>query len=88
MSDAVEPSACDGHADSQVSWPASIARLECVYLRQVTPHADESITVEQYFAAECHRLIQRVRGRYEQAINTLQAEFKAQKAQLLQEAGL
>ena len=54
----------------------------------MTPHADEDITVEQYFEAECHRLIQRVRGRYEQAINMLQAELKAQKAQLLQDAGL
>ncbi len=65
-----------------------MAPFRCLCLQQVTPHADESITVEQYFEAECHRLIQRVRGRYEQAINTLQAEFKAQKALLMQEAGL
>ena len=44
--------------------------------------------MEQYFEAECHRLIQRVRGRYEQAISTLQTEWKAQRAQLMQEAGL
>lgn len=28
---------------------------------QLAPHADEDITVEQYFEAECHRLIQRIR---------------------------
>lgn len=44
--------------------------------------------MEQYFEAECHRLIQRVRGRYEQAANQLQKEWRAQRAQLMEEAGI
>lgn len=55
---------------------------------QITAHADASITVEQYFEAECHRLIQRVRGRYEQAANQLEKEWTTHKAQLMQEAGI
>ena len=57
-------------------------------LFQITLHADKDITVEQYFEAECHRLIQRVKGRCEQAANHLETEWRAQKKQLMREAGI
>ena len=57
-------------------------------LLQITPHADKNITVEQYFEAECHRLIQRVKGRCEQASNQLEAEWMVQKKELMREAGI
>lgn len=49
---------------------------------ELAPHADEDITVEQYFEAECHRLIQRIRGRYEQHANQLRSEWQAERRQL------
>lgn len=45
---------------------------------EISPHASENVTVEQFLEAECHRLIQRVQGRYEQHANQLQEEWETE----------
>lgn len=52
---------------------------------EISPHASEDITVEQFLEAECHRLIQRVKGRYEQHSNKLQDEWETEHRKQLQD---
>ncbi|KAK9812863.1 hypothetical protein WJX72_004858 [[Myrmecia] bisecta] len=50
---------------------------------EITPVPNESVTVEEFLEAECHRLVQRLRGRAEQLANKLGADWAAEKAAML-----
>lgn len=53
--------ACCPHASAQQLLTDTASEINCDPVPQLAPHADEDITVEQYFEAECHRLIQRIK---------------------------